>query len=233
MRGRLTSQTKMSSFSPNSNPCKFPFLISSYNYFGQFGHFEHLLRLNSRRVHWIHFDRIQELGFGQACCATSSVHRIDAFRIQSRFRIRNAVEVTVSVIRYNFVQVLEVSRRADHALAGCRLLLLDRPGNIQSVYNPYKVVTDSYYDILATLPPLLPDGPVGVLGLGAGTAARIIHYFWPHVELHGWELDPSVVMVARQFFDLSELEEGKRLDRRASVFELGGQEDSSPGTPNF
>ncbi|KAG0562110.1 hypothetical protein KC19_9G119000 [Ceratodon purpureus] len=130
---------------------------------------------------------------------------------------------------YNFVQVLEVSRRADHGLAGCKLLLLDRPGNIQSVYNPYKVITDSYYDVFATLPPLLPDGPVGILGLGAGTAARIIHYFWPHVELHGWELDPSVVMVARQFFDLSELEEGKRLDGRVSVFELEDDE-SSPGT---
>jgi hypothetical protein len=35
-------------------------------------------------------------------------------------------------------------------------------------------------------------------------------------------------MVARQFFDLSELEEGKRLDRRASVFE---SENPSPGTP--
>lgn len=137
---------------------------------------------------------------------------------------------TVTVIRYNFVQVLEVSRRADDALAGCKLLLLDRPGNIQSVYNPYKVMTDSYYDVFATLPPLLPGGPVGILGLGAGTAARIILHFWPHVELHGWELDPSVVMVARQFFGLSELEEGKRLDRRASVFEFQEEEDSLPGT---
>jgi hypothetical protein len=130
--------------------------------------------------------------------------------------------------RYNFVQVLEVARGADHCLAGCRLLLLDRPGNRQSVYTPYKVITESYYDVFATLPPLLPDGPVGILGLGAGTAARIVHYFWPHLALHGWELDPSVVMVARQFFDLSELEEGKRLDRRASVFE---SENPSPGTP--
>lgn len=128
--------------------------------------------------------------------------------------------------RYNFVQVLEVARGADHALAGCRLLLLDRPGNIQSMYNPYKVITESYYDVFATLPPLLPDGPVGILGLGAGTAARIVHYFWPHLALHGWELDPSVVMVARQFFDLSELEEGKCLDRRACVFE---SENPSPG----
>lgn len=135
----------------------------------------------------------------------------------------------LDVIRYNFVQVLEISRRADHALAGCRLLLLDRTGNIQSVYHPYKVITDSYYDVFATLPPLLPDGPVGILGLGAGTAARIIHHFWPHVELHGWELDPSVVMVAREFFDLAELEAGKLPDRRASAFESEGETTLIPG----
>ncbi|CAM6034050.1 unnamed protein product [Sphagnum compactum] len=113
---------------------------------------------------------------------------------------------------YNHVQVLEVARRAQHPLAGARILLLDKPGNIQSVYFPQKVLTDSYYDVFATLPPLLPEGgPVGILGLGAGTAARILRHFWPAMDIHGWELDPAVIMVARQFFNLSELEEGKEL----------------------
>lgn len=126
------------------------------------------------------------------------------------------------------MQVIEVSRRADHTLSGSRLLLLDRPGNIQSVYNPYKVITDSYYDVFATLPPLLPDGPVAILGLGAGTAARILLHFWPHLELHGWELDPSVVMIARQFFDLGELESPLRPNPHASAFE-----DTIPGNKAF
>lgn len=126
---------------------------------------------------------------------------------------------------YNFVQVLEVSRRSEHPLAGCKLLLLDRSGNIQSVYHPYKLITSSYYDIFASLPPIIPDGPVGILGLGAGTAARMIHQFWPHINLHGWELDASVVMVARQFFDMKELEEGKPPVNGRSAFEL--EEDAS------
>jgi hypothetical protein len=74
--------------------------------------------------------------------------------------------------RYNHVQVLEVARRAQHPLAGAQILLLDKPGNIQSVCFPQKALTDSYYDVFTTLPPLLPEGgPVGNLRLGAGTAA--------------------------------------------------------------
>jgi hypothetical protein len=71
---------------------------------------------------------------------------------------------------YNHV-VLEVARGAQHPLAGAQILLLDKPGNIQRVCFPQKVLTDSYYDVFTTLPPLLPeDGPVGNLRLGAGTA---------------------------------------------------------------
>ncbi|KAJ7524829.1 hypothetical protein O6H91_17G023800 [Diphasiastrum complanatum] len=62
--------------------------------------------------------------------------------------------------QYNLVQVLELSRGADHPLAGARVLLLDRPGNIQSVYDPYKILTNAYYDVLASLPPILPQGPL-------------------------------------------------------------------------
>ena len=114
-----------------------------------------------------------------------------------------------------------MARKADHPLAGTKILLLDKPGNIQSVYQPYKAITNSYYDLFACLPALLPDGPIGILGLGAGTAARIIHHFWPQIDLHGWELDPAVVMVARQFFNLSELEEGGISLQRKRVSAFG------------
>lgn len=114
-----------------------------------------------------------------------------------------------------------MARKADHPLAGARILLLDKPGNIQSVYQPYKAITNSYYDLFACLPALLPHGPIGILGLGAGTAARIIHYFWPQIDLHGWELDPAVVMVARQFFNLSEVEEGGMSLQRERVSAFG------------
>lgn len=70
----------------------------------------------------------------------------------------------------------------------------------------FRVLTEAYYDVLAALPAVIPEGPIGILGLGAGTAARLIHHFWPAIHMHGWELDPGVVQAARNFFDLEELE---------------------------
>lgn len=108
--------------------------------------------------------------------------------------------------RYNYIRVLEVSRKADHPFAGSRLLLLDGPGNIHSISFLFKSLTGTYFDIFATLPPILPPGPVGILGFGAGSAARLMLELYPQLVVHGWELDPAVIAVAREFFGLSKLE---------------------------
>lgn len=108
--------------------------------------------------------------------------------------------------KHNFVRVLEVSRRADHPLAGARLLLLDKPGNIHSIHFKYKILTHSYYDVFATVPPLLPHGTLAILGMGAGTAAHLLLHFWPSIEIQGWELDPVVISVGRKYFDLLHME---------------------------
>ncbi|KAK9278071.1 hypothetical protein L1049_027629 [Liquidambar formosana] len=108
--------------------------------------------------------------------------------------------------RHNYIRVLEVSRKADHPFAGSRLLLLDGPGNIHSISFLFKLLTNTYFDVFATLPPLLPPGPVGILGFGAGSAARLILEMYPEVVVHGWELDPSVIAVGREYFGLSKLE---------------------------
>jgi hypothetical protein len=118
---------------------------------------------------------------------------------------------------YNIVHVVEVSRSADHRLAGARILLLDNPANVHSVWYQHKVLTNSYYDEFATLMPLLPDGPVGIYGVGAGATAHIIQHFWPAVTMHGWELDPDIITVARQFFNLDQLE--VEPEKRASASE--------------
>lgn len=114
--------------------------------------------------------------------------------------------------RHNYIRVLQVSRAADHPLAGSRLLLLDAPGNIHSISYIFKALTNSYFDVFATLPPILPPGPVGILGFGAGSAARIILELYPEAVVHGWELDPSVIAVAREYFGLEKLEK-KYADR--------------------
>ncbi|KAE8804340.1 putative polyamine aminopropyl transferase [Hordeum vulgare] len=111
---------------------------------------------------------------------------------------------------HNHIRVADVSpRAAGHPLAGARLLLLDGPGNIHSVSfprRPYRPLTSTYFDAFATLPPLLPRPPLAVLGFGAGSAARALLHFYPDISVHGWELDPSVIAVARDFFSLAELE---------------------------
>ncbi|KAI4343716.1 hypothetical protein L6164_011032 [Bauhinia variegata] len=108
--------------------------------------------------------------------------------------------------KYNYIRVIEVSRKADHHFAGSRLLLLDGPGNIHSVSFLFKSITNTYFDVFATLPPILPPGPLGILGFGAGSAARLILEFYPEVLVHGWELDPSVIDVSRKYFSLAKLE---------------------------
>lgn len=108
--------------------------------------------------------------------------------------------------RHNYIRVLDVSRKADHPFAGSRLLLLDGPGNIHSISFLLKSFTDTYFDVLATLPAILPPGPLGILGFGAGSAARLILETYPQVVVHGWELDPSVIEVGREYFGLSKLE---------------------------
>ncbi|KAF8378241.1 hypothetical protein HHK36_029580 [Tetracentron sinense] len=108
--------------------------------------------------------------------------------------------------RYNYIRVLEVSRKADHPFAGSRLLLLDNPGNIHSISFLFKLLTNTYFDVFATFPPILPPGPLGILGFGAGSAARMILELYPEVHIHGWELDPSVISVSREYFGLWKLE---------------------------
>lgn len=108
--------------------------------------------------------------------------------------------------RHNYIRVLEVSRRCDHPFAGSRLLLLDSPGNIHSISFLLQPLTSTYLDVFATLPPIVPTGPIGVLGFGAGSAARLLLELYPRTVVHGWELDPAVIDVAREYFGLSRLE---------------------------
>ncbi|KAK1433842.1 hypothetical protein QVD17_10760 [Tagetes erecta] len=108
--------------------------------------------------------------------------------------------------RHNFIRVLEVSRKSDHPFAGSRLLLLDTPGNIHSISFLLKLLTGTYFDVFATFPPILPPGPLAILGFGAGSAAKLILELYPQGVIHGWELDPAVISVGREYFGLEKLE---------------------------
>ncbi|PWA39252.1 S-adenosyl-L-methionine-dependent methyltransferases superfamily protein [Artemisia annua] len=88
-----------------------------------------------------------------------------------------------------------------------RMLLLDSTHNVHSVFNkdgdPW---TGSYWDEFASLPPIIPDGPIAILGLGGGTAAHLMLTLWPSLHLHGWEIDEILIDKAREHLGLSDLE---------------------------
>eukprot|EP00879_Flechtneria_rotunda_P020406 GHRR01021469.1.p1 GENE.GHRR01021469.1~~GHRR01021469.1.p1 ORF type:complete len:226 (+),score=75.56 GHRR01021469.1:102-779(+) len=115
------------------------------------------------------------------------------------------------------------------AIANARILTLDHSGNLHSIYRPGQPLTGAYWDGLALLPALVPPGPIAILGLGAGTIAHLIHAYYPERLLHGWELDPLVVMMAEQHMGLKQLTDtgtlvahvGDALDANATVGDDG------------
>ncbi|CAK7335977.1 unnamed protein product [Dovyalis caffra] len=88
-----------------------------------------------------------------------------------------------------------------------RMLLLDSTHHVHSVlYKDGQKWTRSYWDEFATLPAIIPEGPVAIFGLGGGTAAHLMLHVWPSLQLEGWEIDEILINKARDYFGLSDLE---------------------------
>ena len=88
-----------------------------------------------------------------------------------------------------------------------RELIVD--GTFASFYRPGSAVTGSVWDAIAapvlTLPPKRRRS-VLVLGLGGGSAARIVRAVAPEARIVGVELDEAVVRAARDHLDLDALD---------------------------
>jgi len=87
-----------------------------------------------------------------------------------------------------------------------RELLVD--GTFASFYRPGEITTGSVWDALAA--PVLALSParrrsVLLLGLGGGSAARVVRALAPDARIVGVELDREVVVTARRWFDLDAL----------------------------
>ncbi|KAF6150825.1 hypothetical protein GIB67_020908 [Kingdonia uniflora] len=61
-------------------------------------------------------------------------------------------------------------------------------------------------DEFASLPAIVPQGPIAILGLGGGTCARLMLDLWPSLKLEGWELDEILIDKAREYLGLADLE---------------------------
>ncbi|KAL8107075.1 uncharacterized protein LOC141670587 [Apium graveolens] len=100
--------------------------------------------------------------------------------------------------RYNDIMIVDT--------ADSRLLLLDSTYNIHSIFNKGEKWTGCYWDEFASLPPVVPNGPIAIFGLAGGTAAHLMLDLWPSLHLEGWEIDEILIDKARVYLGLSDLE---------------------------
>ncbi|KAL6847644.1 hypothetical protein ACP4OV_022670 [Aristida adscensionis] len=118
----------------------------------------------------------------------------------------------LAVNRSDFNEVIMV---IDSPLA--RYLVLDQNRNVHSVLPKTSIWTNSYWDEFVSLPAVVPRGPVALLGLGAGTAAHLMLKFWPWLQLVGWEIDPMIIELSRDYFGMSDLEKATESGGSLSV----------------
>jgi SAM-dependent methyltransferase len=81
-------------------------------------------------------------------------------------------------------------------------------GSFASCYRPGRHATGPVWDALACSLLALPPGRRGsvlLLGLGGGSAARVVRALAPRARIVGVEIDPQVVALARRWFDLDGL----------------------------
>jgi hypothetical protein len=60
--------------------------------------------------------------------------------------------------------ILKASETSASRYAGSKILV-NASGNILSMYNQNCIWTDLYFDEFASLPPIIPEGPIAILGL--------------------------------------------------------------------
>ncbi|KAK9809680.1 hypothetical protein WJX73_004450 [Symbiochloris irregularis] len=118
------------------------------------------------------------------------------------------------------------------AMSGAVALFTDDTGNTHSLYHPERFLTpDGYWDVMACIPGLVAcsqEAPIAICGLGGGTAARVIHQYFPAARMIGWELDEAVLTAARRWMGMDQLEQNGCLDaRQGNALEMEGVADGS------
>ena len=111
---------------------------------------------------------------------------------------------------YNYIQVIQVN--------GIRELLLNEGVAIHSIYNPAAAndpnplahLTRAYWDYVLVAPyfnlnhSLDSIHHTAIIGMGAGTMAKELTYFYGPVPIDGVEIDPDIIQMGRQYFGLNE-----------------------------
>jgi spermidine synthase len=102
---------------------------------------------------------------------------------------------------YNYIQVLEFN--------GTRYLRLNEGQGIHSEYNPQTLAYGGPWQQFLVGPFFYADrqlkdvGRIAIVGLAAGTTARQATAIFPKVVIDGFEIDPKIVDVGREYFDMN------------------------------
>jgi len=102
---------------------------------------------------------------------------------------------------YNYIQVLEFGET--------RFLRLNEGQGVHSVFHPSQLAFDGPWMQFLVAPffnsaPFAADDikSIAIIGLAAGTSARQASQVFPGVEILGYELDPEIIEVGREFFGM-------------------------------
>jgi predicted membrane-bound spermidine synthase len=105
---------------------------------------------------------------------------------------------------YNYIQVLEFN--------GYHLLRLNEGQGIHSIHHPTILRYTGPWDQVLAAPffnpaPVDPAGiqSMAIIGLAAGTTARQASFAYPGIQIDGFEIDPKIVQVGNQYFDMDEI----------------------------
>ncbi len=104
---------------------------------------------------------------------------------------------------YNYIQVREIG--------GVRYLMLNEGQAVHSVYDPSGNPTYGTWDYFLAAPffnaaPKEADDVLrlGIVGLAAGTIAQQYTQVFGPIPIDGWDIDPEVMEVGREYFDMTE-----------------------------
>lgn len=104
---------------------------------------------------------------------------------------------------YNYIQVLEDQ--------GYRFLRLNEGQGMHSIYHPTQtnfygpweqVLAAPYFNNTVVNPSDVRS--MAIVGLAAGTTARAATLVYPQITIDGIEIDPKIIQVAREYFDMNE-----------------------------
>jgi spermidine synthase len=120
----------------------------------------------------------------------------------SRVIKRSEGQIYETESAYNYIQVLE---QPD----GRRLLRLNEGQGVHSEYHPDTLAYGGPWQQFLVGPFFYKDREpeaierIAIVGLAAGTTARQAAAVFPNVVIDGWEIDPKIVQVGRDYFDMN------------------------------